>query len=153
MPPRMEKLRPDDQKCCQLRESMLLVILGFLTHTGPSPVRGEGRSKLSQEVYLSQCGSGQAWRDTWEERRSRHCLGKGTPPKEIPVHEVITAKQEEKSKGMGSWKGIDITEHPLDVRLCTRHFTNIISLAFQTAPRWSFIYSVTSKCFLNVYYA
>lgn len=124
------------KKCCKLRESMFLVILGLLTHTGPTPVRGEGRNKLSpvQEVYLSQCESGQAQRDTWEERRSRHCLGKGTPPKEMAVHEVLAAKQVEKSKWMGRWRGIGITERPLDARLCTRHFTTIIPLAFQTAP-------------------
>lgn len=79
MPVRMEKLRPDDQKCYQLRESMLLVILELLTHTEPRPVRGEGRCKLSpvQEVYLSQRGSRAGSEGPWEERRSRHCLGGG----------------------------------------------------------------------------
>lgn len=39
----------------------------------------------------------------------------------MPVPEVLMAKQGEKSKEMGRWKGIGITEYPLDARLCTRH--------------------------------
>lgn len=128
----MEKLRPDDQKRCQLRESTLLVILGLLTHAEPSPARGEGGSKLSpvQEVYLSRCGSGQAQMDIWKERGA----GKGIPPKEVLLHEVFTAKQEEKGKGMGRRKGVGIIEHPLYARHYTKHLASVISLTFQIAP-------------------
>ena len=89
---------------------MLLVILGFLTYTRPSPARGEGRSKLSpvQEVYLSQCGLCRLRGTLGKREGAKYCLGKGTPSKEMPCHEALTAKQMEKSKGMGRRKGIAI---------------------------------------------